>query len=407
MAQGAEGYFLYYKIINRKKRLATRLGDILGKVVFFPGMPWRIPKRPIPDSVQKILVIRTAYIGDVILTLPVLGPLKRLFPHADISFLTSRRAKEILDTNPYVNQIISYDAFWFYQTSGCSALADYLRLRRWIRSESYDLVIEARGDIRDIFLLAYPTGSRCRVSYDVGGGGLFLTHVVPFKKIKHKIEYHMDIVRELGGKETSVEWDLYLTRGETEWAVRMLAEKGVPLERPIVAIHPGGRKALKRWRPEGFGTVAERLSDELGASILILGGPDDVGMAKKVANSSRCRSFMLAGETTLRSMAAILKKCDLFIGNDSCALHVASMVGVPTVAIFGPSKSIETGPFGTTHRVVEKDFPCRYTCDEDVCHCGEHNSCMKSILEVDVFRAAREVFVQGRGGIVDRRSDGL
>lgn len=361
-------------------------------MAFSPKLILREDRDLISARIQKILVIRTAYIGDVILTLPILSPLNRLFPQAEISFLTTHGAKEILDTNPYVDKIISYDAFWFYKNSVRSAFADYIRLLRLIRSESYDLVIEARGDIRDISLLAYLSKGRYRVSYGVGGGGFLLTHIVPFTKIEHKIRYHMDIAKYLGCTEAPIEWDMYLTEDEKHLAGRVLAEKGVPRERLIAAIHPGGRKELKRWHPEGFACVAHSLSEELDASVIILGGPDEVDIAKRVAESSRCRTFMLAGETTLRSMAAILERCDLVICNDSCALHIASMIGVPTVAIFGPSKSMETGPFGNIHVTVEKPFACRYSCDENVCTRNPHNECLTSITADDVFNAAHDVY---------------
>ncbi|MDQ1336021.1 MAG: hypothetical protein QG552_2971 [Thermodesulfobacteriota bacterium] len=382
---------MYYKIINTRKLIATKAADLIGRMVFAPILGLKKGGNLIPGNIRKILIIRTAYIGDVILTLPILSPLKRLFPQAEISFLTTRRAKEILDTNPYVDKIISYDAFWFYKNSARSAFADYIRLLRLIRSESYDLVIEARGDIRDISLLAYLSKSGYRVSYSVGGGGFLLTHIVPFRKIEHKIRYHMDIAKYLGCEEAPIEWDMYLTGDEKHLAGRVLVEKGVHRERLIAAIHPGGRKELKRWHPEGFACVADRLSEEWDASVIILGGPDEVDIAKRVAESSRCRTFMLAGETTLRSMAAILERCDLFICNDSCALHIASMIGVPTVAIFGPSKSMETGPFGNIHVIVEKPFACRYSCDENICEHNPHNECLTSITPDDVFNAAHDV----------------
>jgi len=382
---------LHYKIINRKKRLAARAGDLVGKIAFFPGLILKKDGTAINDNIRRILVIRTAYIGDVILTLPILSPLRALFPHAQISFLTTGKARELLETNPFVDRIIAYDAFWFYGNHGRSTLIDYLNIIRLLKSESYDLVIEARGDIRDISLLAYPTRSRYRISYGVGGGAFLLTHTVPFRGIGHKILYHMDIVKYLGSQANSFEWDLYLNDHEKHLADHLLEKKGVPHALPMVAIHPGGRKELKRWYPEGFAEVASRLAEAFNALILIMGGPDDVKIAKQVERAAECKCFMLAGETSLRLMGAILEKCDLFICNDSCALHVASMMGTPTVAIFGPSKSAETGPFGNTHVIVEKPFNCRYDCDENECRHSPRNECLTSITADDVFNAAHDV----------------
>lgn len=381
---------MYYKIINKKKRLATRIGDLIGRMAFPLNLLGRKANRPSFNKVRKILVIRTAYIGDVVLTLPILSPLKKLFPQAQISFLTTCRAKEILEKNPYIDEIVSYDAFWFYPSKMGPALLNYLNILRLIRSRAYDLVIEARGDIRDISLLAYPSRGAHRISYDVGGGGFLLTHIVPFIRVKHKIRYHLDIVKSLGGT-ASIEWDLYLTEGERHRGEQMLTQKGLPLGKPIVAIHPGARKRLKRWSLAGFSTVADRLVKELGASVIVMGGHEDVEVAHEMERLMKEHAFCFSGSTTLRQMAAILGHCHLLICNDSVPLHIASLLKTPTVAIFGPSKSRETGPYGNTHMVVENRFKCRYHCDEDICNHRPQNECMTSITADNVFNAANEV----------------
>ena len=383
---------MYYKIINKRKRFATKIGDQIGKIIFSAGL-FHTKGGPIPfDDIQRILIIRTAYIGDVVLTLPILSPLKKLFPHAKISFLTTSNATEILKKIPYVDKIIPYDAFWFYRDKTTSAFRNYLKIIRFIRSRPYDLVIEARGDIRDISLLAYLCKSTYRISYDVGGGGFLLTHIVPFRKIKHKIQYHLDIVKYLGGKAASFDWDLYLTQDEKRAVAEWLKKKGISLNMPLVAIHPGARKQLKRWSIAGFAAVADRLVEEMGISIILLGGPDEVELAKTIQLSMKHPAFNFAGKTTLRQMTAILKRCNMFICNDSVPLHIASLTKTPTVAIFGPSKSWETGPYGNIHAVVEKPFECRYLCDENVCNHYPHNDCINSVTSDDVFDAAYHIY---------------
>jgi len=107
-----------------------------------------------------------------------------------------------------------------------------------------------------------------------------------------------------------------------------------------------------------------------------------------------------AGKTNLRTLTALIERLDLFICNDSAPLHIASAVGTPTIAIFGPSKSRETGPYGNIHKVVEKDFPCRYSCDENICKHEIYNECMKTITPDDVCKAVREVIM--RAGVVEK-----
>ncbi|MBI5642820.1 MAG: glycosyltransferase family 9 protein [Deltaproteobacteria bacterium] len=374
---------MFYKIINRKKRVATRVADLLGYSIWAPVN--LLARKPLnPREIKEILVIRTAYIGDVVMTMPVLKPLKELYPESRITFLTCGGARELLKGNPYVDAVLSHDVFWFYP--GSKGFAEFLKE---LRSKRYDLVIEARADVRDIMFLAYAAKARYRLSYNVGGGGFLLTHTAPYPGVKHKVEYHLDLVRHLGAKIDFIEWGLVPAKEELLKADGLLGGGGLTALK--IGIHPGGRKALKSWAPERFASLADRLITELGASVYFSGSPDEKELIDGIQKKMRNKAVNLAGKGGLRVGMAVIKRLDLFITNDSAPLHLASAMKTPTVAIFGPSKSIETGPYGNLNRVVEKDYPCRYTCDEDVCNFRNFNECMDSITVDDVFNAASRV----------------
>ncbi len=360
--------------------------DLIGNLVFFPRF-FKKKEEIEPDKIKEILIIRTAYIGDVVMTIPILKPLKERFPDSRISFLTSAKAWEVLENNPYIDEIITYDPFWFYPSSK----REYFKFIRMLRKKPFDLIIEARGDIREFLFLLWPLKARFKVSYDVGGGGYILTNVVPYKGLCHKVLYHLDIARYLDCKVDNVEWGIYLTEDEEKRAVELLVKEGVDLSKPIVAIHPGARKELKCWSKEGFAKVGDMLTEKYGISLLLTGDKEEVSLVEKVGRVMNGKYVNLAGKTTLREMAGILKRCSLFICNDSSPMHIAAAVNTPTVAIFGPSKSVETAPYGDGHIVVEKDFPCRYACDEDVCNFKNYNECMKAISADDVVYAAEKI----------------
>ncbi len=184
--------------------------DLVGKALFSPKLLFTKKKEISQERIKEILIIRTAYIGDVMMTVPILKPLKNRFPDAKISFLTSIGAKEILENNPYIDELITYNPFWFYS----STKKKYLKFIKGLRGRIFDLVIEARGDIRELLFLVWPLKARYKVSYDVGGGGYFLTHVVPYNGLDHKVRYHLDMVRFLGCETSNIEWDVYLTEDE-------------------------------------------------------------------------------------------------------------------------------------------------------------------------------------------------
>lgn len=383
---------MYYKIINKKKKIAITIADLFGYVLWTPVNIFKKRKLEFPPiKIKNILIIRTAYIGDVVMTLPILKPLKELYHGARITFLTSSKAREVLENNPYVDEILNYDAFWFYPRRPKEAIKDYLGLLKTLRAKQYDLVIEARADIRDILLLAYLSKGRYRVSYKVGGGGYLLTHVVPFKEIKHKVEYHLDIVRFLGSEVNRVEWGIYLTSEERDHGRAILLDEGVVDGDLVVGIHPGGRLGLKCWPFQRFAEVADWIATRTGIKIVFTGSESERGLIENIITKMGNPAINLSGKIDLRLLTSLIERFNLFICNDSAPLHFASAMKTPTVAIFGPSKSRETGPYGNLHRVVEKNYPCRYQCDENSCHHERSHACMDDITVEDVIEAVKAV----------------
>jgi len=379
-----------YRIINKKKLYATMAADFIGNAIFLPRLLFKKNEEIRPEEIKEILIIRTAYIGDVVMALPLLKPIRERFANAKISFLTSTNAKEVVENNPYVDEIITYDPFWFYD----SEKREYINFIRGLRKRSFDLVIETRGDIREIMFLVFPLKARYKVSYDVGGGGCFLSHVVPYNGTVHRVEYHLNITRFLGCKTCEdVEWGIYLTENEKKSVKEILNEEGVTPDKPVIALHPGSRKELKCWFPERYAAVADFIASELGATVILTGAPDEVSLVESVKELMENRPVVLAGKMTLRELAGVISLCSLFICNDSAPMHIAAAMKTPTIAIFGPSKSIETGPYGKIHTVIEKDFPCRYRCDEDVCLYKNYNQCIKDISVDDVISAVRKVML--------------
>lgn len=370
-----------YKIINQRKRIFTILADIIGNSLFFPFRPF-IKHAPIlPETIKRILLIRTAYIGDIIMTLPMLKPLKELFPGASITVLTSRGGREILLNNQYVGDVLVYEPFWFYGRP----FSEYIKFCSQLRKLRFDLTIETRADIRDILFLVFPARSRVKLSYAVGGGSYFLTHVAPYKKLKHKVEYHLDLVRFLGSKIDSMEWGIYLTETEKEEVAQLLRNSNVST--PFICVHPGGRLPLKRWSPHRCASLYDRMIDRFALPLVILSAASEIGLAGQIAGMMRNRPIVLAGKTTMRQLSGVIAQAALLVCNDSAPMHIAAALGIPTAAIFGPSKSSETRPYGNGHLVIEKDFPCRWSCDEMRCNNMIHHACMEAITVDDAFQA--------------------
>ena len=375
-----------YKIVNRRKYLLTACADAVLRAVCWPRRLGR-PPPPVPESIASILVIRTAYVGDVVLTLPLLKPLRDRFPAAKISFLTSSGAAPLLRNHPQVDEILTYDPFWFYPHSPKRA---YLQWRRDMRPRRFDLVIEARADLREILMLVRPLRARCKVSYAVGGGGCLLTHVVPYPGLKHKVEYHLDLARFLGCPVAGApRAEIHLTAAEWQRVDALLAERR--LGGGFIALHPGSRLPLKKWSPAGWADAGAGLAAATGLPLALLGTAAEDADVRRIAGLLRSPAVALAGQLGLRELAGVLARARLLLCHDSGPMHIAAAMRTPVVALFGPSKSAETAPYGTAHRVVEAACACRAACDESRCRNPAGHVCMQAITAEAVRRAALEL----------------
>ncbi|MCI5122007.1 MAG: glycosyltransferase family 9 protein, partial [Candidatus Electrothrix sp. AUS4] len=329
-----------YKIVNRKKLIATVIADVLGNILFFPLRFIREQEEITPDKVCRICVIRTAYIGDVIMTLPILPALRERYPEAEITFLTSTVSAEVLQHNKYLDKVITFNPFWFYS----GTVGEWLRVIRKLRSLRFDLLIETKAEIRELALLAFWIPARFKVSYDVGGGGYLLTHRVPYLGPCHKVDCHLNLAQYLGCPTEATEAELFLTVEEQQEIDSILQEQNIT--GPFIAVHPGSRLVLKRWFSNRFAQVCEKLFQQYRLPVVLVGAVKEVSLAESIQGMlQQCPVVSLAGQLNLRQLAVLLEKATLFLCNDSAPMHIAAAMNTPTVAIFGPSKSVETAPY--------------------------------------------------------------
>ncbi len=374
-----------YKIVNIRKRTLVRLVDVLlnsvHKFLDFPT-DHTTPIDQDKAAIRRILCIRLAYLGDVVMTLPVLQALRVAFPHAQIDFITSRSAASLFDNNPIIRNVIPFDAPWFYPNSRDSVAC----IIPVIQKKAYDLGIDFRGDIRNIFHLLWRPGIIRRLSYVSGGGGSLLTHPVEWSGLTHKVEYHLDLLRAVGIPAVSAMPRLHLGDEERTGIRALFPELSVP---PIV-VHPGSRLPAKRWPVERFRDLVVRLVRAGVGPVWVVGGPGEESLVEEIRSVSpgvRGTSRPLS----IREFACLCEQAILLVCHDSAPMHVAAAVGCPVVALFGPSCAAETGPVGVSNIVVEGTCVVKERCDESRCHHRNTFECMQSISVEKVYEACRTI----------------
>jgi heptosyltransferase-2 len=329
----------------------------------------RLGERP------RILVIKLAGLGDLLLTTPMLRALRTRYPAARLDVLTTPEAAPLLRDSPLLDRTYILEKYAFDEPLSLvrhpTQLAGVVAPLAALRHQRYDAVLLAHhltlrlGRLKHQALLR-AIGARLSVGLENGWGG-FLDLRVPDAGFgaHHEAEYVLALAAALDASLPLGERGLQLA--DLGWHADLSAPPALPAHGPpTIALHPGGGaySLARRWPAERFAEVAAALRAEMGATCLLVGGAEErelhAGILARLGHPTWARS--LAGHTEPRELARQLATCALFIGNDSLPMHLAAMVGTPVVAIFGPSNAHAWGPFVPEHpervAVVRRDLPC-------------------------------------------------
>ncbi len=324
------------------------------------------------DSFKRILAVKLAGIGDVLTATPALRALRQSFPDAWIDLLVPPMASELMHDSPLVNGIIIFDKYQYDRP------LDILKLRRLggafglfkrLAGPGYDCAIifhhlTTRWGALKFALLAFSTRAQRKVGLDNGRGWFLTDRVVDHGfGYMHEVEYWLAMAGKIGAKVDEPTLEATISPEDEASTKKLLEEANEWSSQrgPRIAIHPGsGEYSLaRRWAPEGFAAVADALAEEYRAQVILVGGEREKEAVEEVVESMCSRPINLAGRMTLKQLAALLKGCHLFLGNDSGLVHLAKAVGIPAVAIFGPSNHRAWGPYGGERdKVVRLEMPC-------------------------------------------------
>ena len=331
---------------------------------------------------RNILAIKLRYLGDVLLATPTLHALKAAYPMARLSVLVNRGTDAILRANPDVDEIIPLDR---------GSILQQTRFAWEIRRRGFDTVVDLTDGDRAAFLSRI-SGAPVRIGFNAEErwtGRCYTTVVRPDAEA-HRIERDLAALVPLGAVSRDGVPRLRLTPEDEAKVEQLAGQLGLARDRSWVVIQPGARYWFKAWPPERFAELADRLNDRFGSQILVAGSPDEEPLTQSVVRQANSRPVAIAGRSDVRTLAALLKRSALFVGNDTGAMHIAAAMGTPVVGLFGPSNPREWGPRGGPAEVIYKGLDCRI-CFHPTCQRGEEN-CMKLITVEEVMAACRRLF---------------
>ena len=349
------------------------------------------PKIPgdIDRQYQRILIVRTDRLGDVLLSTPAAKALRQKFPQAYISMMVSSYAKDVLEGNPALDEVIIFDK----DAKDSLGWLATLKFAWVLRKKKFDLAIVLHPTIR-VHLLTFLAGVPKRLGYDRKFGFL-LTHRIKHTKQlgqKHESEYALDLIRYLGIAPVDKTLFMPLKQESEKWAEALFSEAQIKDSDKLLVIHPAASCVSRIWPGERYAQVADKLAQQYGFKIIIVSGPKDLQKAEVVIKNMRTKALNLAGKTSISQLASLLSRCQLFISTDSGPMHVASALGVPVITIFGRSQAglspQRWGPLGTKSRILHKTVGCTICLAHN---CQKDFACLKATTVEDVLLAAESI----------------
>lgn len=334
------------------------------------------------EAVKRILIINLAFIGDVLLSTPVARALRHAYPDAVIDMLVVPLAAPIARGNPYVDDVLEYDKRGRHKKIGA-----LWRLIAAIRTRRYDLAVCTNFAPRGA-MLAWAGGIPRRVGYDAQHAGLFLTDRVSPRRplIRHEAENYLDVLKPLG--ITTDDTSLALAVNPAD-AAALAAKVAFDEARPVVAVCPVGSYRQKSWPAASFGALIRRLKPH--ADVYVVGAKGEADRLEEVNAASGGLATVLAGTLTLGELTALLARARLLVSVDTGPMHIASAVGTPVVALFGPTDPRVWGPRGPRDVILHSPVDCGPCWGRTVC---DDHRCM-NLLDADRVAAAALAILEG------------
>ena len=352
--------------------------------------------------VQKILLINTFGIGDVLFTTPVIANLKRAHPNVALYYLANRRTVVFLRQDPRLEKVFVYERDDFIKAQQES---QFLFLKKWrqffleLRREKFDCMIDFSMN-RSFSFLAFLLGIRERIGFDYKSRGNFLNRKIPLKGYegRHVVDYYCDLLRFLNIPPENKKLSLYLPAETQAWAKSWLQEKGFLSGKGPIAVVPGGgaswgrAAALKRWPATKYSQLVGKVVEKSGVPIILFGDKNEQALCQEIVEEVKNPRVTAAGETDLVQFAALLANCQFALVNDGGPLHMAVALGVRTISLFGPVDPIVYGPYMINqHIVVQKHLACQPCYRRFRMSDCRHQECLNGLSVDDVFRKVEAV----------------
>ncbi|MGB9696786.1 MAG: glycosyltransferase family 9 protein [Ignavibacteria bacterium] len=333
---------------------------------------------------NKVLIIQTSFLGDVILTLPIAQALKSFDNNIKVTFLVIPEVKNALENNLFVDEILVYD-----KRKLSYSLKEFFKIIRTIKERNFDTIVCPHRSLRSALITRY-SGVQRKIGFDSSATTSYFTDVVSYRKEAHEIIRNLSLLAPLGIIHNEIlSPKLFPSEEDKKFVANVLKQVGIREDEKIVAIAPGSVWFTKRFPEYKFTKLLDMLKPA-GVAVVLVGGKDDEGLCGMIrVKTKNYKTYNLAGKLTVLQTAELLKRAAVLITNDSAPLHIGNAMGTRVIAIFG-STVPEFGfyPYGSNDVIFQiLNLPCR--------PCGIHGrrkcpiktfDCMTQINEMEIVK---------------------
>ncbi|MBU0718290.1 MAG: lipopolysaccharide heptosyltransferase I [Planctomycetes bacterium] len=354
------------------------------------------------QSFSRILIVKPSSLGDVVHALPVLHGLRTRYPQATIDWLVNSSLAPLIEEHPQLSRIVPFDRRRYARlASDPKAARDFARFVRELRKRKYEVVIDLQGLFRTGFL-AWASGAPVRIGFRDAreGARFFYTHRLQVDDPNmHAVDRNYLAASMLGFADVPIVFEIGLTDRLRREAAGLLRDNGAAEGRPVAVVAPGARWETKRWPAERFAETIDALQATSERRVVLVGGPDEYDLCARIAALCQSTPIVLAGQTSLRQLAAVIELADVVLCHDSGAMHLAAALGRPLLCLTGPTNPRRTGPYRRLDDVLRVDLDCSPCYLRRLSRCHHDHQCMlgldtkqviaraQALLERDVVRS--------------------
>ncbi len=340
------------------------------------------------QEVKNIAIIRLGAIGDIIHALPVASRIKNENPQIKITWIVEKRHVYIIENNKNIDRIITTDTKSWRRQSLIQSWPQIKRLIKKIKQSKFDVVLDLQGLIKS-GIISYLTAAKYRLGFNrpycrEGLNYYFNNiHITPAIDDEHIIDRNLAFLRYFDIKGGQWNWGIKTTPADKKYIDDFWTKEGLVGNKRIIGINPGAGWITKCWDTGKYAILCDKLAQK-DYKVILTWGPGEQDTVDKIVDKTTNKPI-IACNTTVNQLTELISRCSLYVAGDTGPLHIAAALGVPTLALYGPSSPIRNGPYGQGHKIIYHELSCS-NCYKRKCASIE---CMELISVEEVLQAIR------------------